>query len=75
LLNNINSNYSEATGYKGFENYDLFAAVMYNYIRNSNHIQTQKIAYAVLKGCAQYRYKANDYLREINLYLPNLASE
>lgn len=73
LLNNINSNYSEATGYRGFENYDLFAAVMYNYIRNSNQIQTQRIAYAVLKGCAQYRYKANDYLQEINLYFPNLA--
>ena len=74
LLNSIYSNYCEATGYMGFENYDLFAAIMYNFIRNSKQIKSQKIAHDILKGCAQYRYKANDYLQEINLYFPNLET-
>lgn len=73
LLREINSTYSEATGYSHFENYDLFAAIMYNIIRNSSDTKIQRIAYETLDGCAKYRYRANDYLEEINIYNPSLA--
>lgn len=67
LLNEIDRTYSEATGYKRFENYDLFAKIMYNYIKHTKDIQLQKIAYRILKGCAYYRYNALDLLKLIEI--------
>lgn len=72
LLSNIEENYSEATGYGGFENYDLFANIMFNYIKNSSNMKLQRIAYWILEGCAQYRFNSKDRLDEINIYYPNL---
>lgn len=72
LLDNILDNYAEATGYGGFENYDLFAGIMYRFIHKSTSSKLQRIAYEVLEGCAQYRYNANDYLKEIDISFPNL---
>ena len=74
LLGEIDRTYSEATGYGHFENYDLFAGVAYNVIRNSNNVKIQKKAYSVLEGCARYRYNDSDYLNEINIYYPNITS-
>lgn len=68
LLSEIDRTYSEATGYGHFENYDLFASIAYNVIRNSDNIIIQKIAYSILEGCADYRYNASNYLNEINTY-------
>lgn len=74
LLREIDSTYSEATGYGHFENYDLFAGIAYNVIRNSSNTKIQKRAYDILEGCANYRYNASDYLKEINIYYPNISS-
>jgi len=73
LLSDIDETYSEATGYGNFQNYDLFAGIMYNYIRKVTDLRLQRIAYSVLEGCASYRYNAKDYLDEINIYYPNLV--
>lgn len=73
LLANIDETYVKATGYGRFENYDLFAGIMYNYIRKSTDTKLQRIAYSVLDGCASYRYNAKDYLDEIKIYYPNLT--
>ncbi|MBC8586681.1 protein kinase domain-containing protein [Paratissierella segnis] len=73
LLANVEETYAAATGYGHFENYDLFAGIMYNYIRKVTDNKLQRIAYRILEGCASYRYNAKDYLDEINIYYPNLA--
>lgn len=75
LLGEIDRTYSEATGYGHFENYDLFAGIAYNVIRNSANIKIQRKAYSILEGCASYRYNASDYLKEINIYYPNILSQ
>ena len=33
ILNEINQNYIESTGYGGFHNYEIFSTIMYNYIK------------------------------------------
>ncbi|OSB19169.1 hypothetical protein B2H94_08705 [Clostridium sporogenes] len=73
LLSNIQETYAEATGYGHFENYDLFAGIMYSFIRNSTDTKLQRMAYNILDGCAAYRYNAKDYLDEINIYYPKLG--
>ena len=75
LLGEIDRTYSEATGYGHFENYDLFAGIAYNVIRNSANMKIQRKAYRILEGCASYRYNASDYLKEINIYYPNILSQ
>ncbi|NWK10800.1 protein kinase domain-containing protein [Clostridium cadaveris] len=74
LLANVEETYALATGYGHFENYDLFAGIMYRFIRKSNILKLQRIAYSILAGCASYRYNAKKYLDEINVYYPNLES-
>ena len=74
LLGEIDRTYSEATGYGHFENYDLFAGIAYNVIKNSDNVKIQKKAYSILEGCANYRYNASGYLNEINIYYPNIMS-
>ena len=37
-------------------------------------MKIQRKAYSILEGCASYRYNANDYLKEINIYYPNILS-
>ena len=39
LFGEIDRTYSEATGYGHFENYDLFASIAYNMIRNSDNVK------------------------------------
>ena len=75
LLGEIDRTYSEATVYGHFENYDLFAGIAYNVIRNSANMKIQRRAYSILEGCASYRYNASDYLKEINIYYPNILSQ
>ena len=55
-MGEIDRTYSEATGYGHFENYDLFAGIAYNVIRNSANMKIQRRAYSILEGCASYRY-------------------
>ena len=46
-----------------------------NDIRNSANMKIQRKAYSILEGCASYRYNASDYLKEINIYYPNILSQ
>ena len=75
ILSEMNDNYSEATGYGQFQNYDLFATIANHVIRHSSNIKIQNKAYELLEGCAKYRYSAANYLREINTYNPTLGRE
>lgn len=73
-LAEMNQNYSAATGYGHFENYDVFATLANYVIRNSSNTRVQESAYDLLEGCAKYRYSAENYLREINMYYPMLGN-
>lgn len=73
-LTELNRNYSAATGYGHFENYDVFATLANYVVRNSNSTRIQKSAYELLDGCAKYRYSAENYLREIDMYYPTLGN-
>lgn len=73
-LAEMNQNYSAATGYGHFENYDVFATLANYVIRNSTSIRVQERAYNLLTGCAKYRYSAESYLREIDMYYPMLGN-
>lgn len=73
-LTEMNRNYSAATGYGHFENYDVFATLANYVVRNSNSTRIQKSAYELLDGCAKYRYSAENYLREIDMYYPMLGN-
>ena len=59
---------------KDFENYDVFATLANYVIRNSTNRNIQESAYYLLDGCAKYRYSAENYLREINIYYPMLGN-
>lgn len=74
-LEELNRNYASATGYGHFENYDLFASIANYVIRNSKEFRVQKHAYTLLEGCSKYRYRAADFLREINIRYPMLGKQ
>lgn len=73
ILREINNNYSVATGFGHFENYELFAALAYEYIKNCDKIHLQKLARSILEGCASYRYNAGNMLQEIDVSFPYLS--
>lgn len=67
LLEKIEKTYSESTGYGHFKNYDLFAEIMFRVIQSSDKAKVKKIARNILEGCAEYRYKAKDYLKQVDI--------
>lgn len=73
-LLNIYRNYEQATGYGHFENYDIFANMAYRYIQASKEVKNQKIAYKLLKGCASYRFNAQNNLEQIEKNFPTLKN-
>ena len=73
LLGEIDRTYSEATGYGHFENYDLFAGIAYNVIRNSANM---KIQTSVYKGYKRDKIEMRGDRAEISdfpLYLNTVA--
>ncbi|KGX87092.1 serine/threonine protein kinase [Pontibacillus halophilus JSM 076056 = DSM 19796] len=65
ILQSISYNYSEATGYGGWPNYDIFAQISYNLCLNSGDLDVRKIARRILEGCAGIRYSAQNLLEQL----------
>lgn len=65
ILRNISSGYSEATGYGGWSNYDIFAKIAYYLCTNLKDLETRKIAKSILEECAKIRYEANNLLERL----------
>lgn len=63
ILTSIKNSYRSATEYNRFEQYDIFAKIAYDIIINSNNINIKQIAFAILEGCAEYRFYAQ-HLKE-----------
>lgn len=62
ILTSIEDNYSDATGYGGWGNYDIFATIAYNLCLQSRDVEPKRIARRILEGCANIRYRAKDLL-------------
>ena len=62
ILKSIEDGYSDATGYGGWGNYDIFATIAYNLCLKLNDIEPKAIARRILEGCADIRYHAKDLL-------------
>ena len=58
ILESILTNYSSATGYGGWNNYDIFSGIAYYLCINLKEPITKKAAREILEGCAQIRYGA-----------------
>ena len=65
IIQSIAYGYSEATGYGGWSNYDIFADISYYLCKNSQNREVVNIATSVLEECAGIRYSAKDLLEEI----------
>ncbi|SHK01023.1 hypothetical protein [Hespellia stercorisuis] len=62
---NIQDTFVNATGYGGWENYDLFARLAYNIVQESDILSVRKVAYEILDHCASVRYGAKDLLDDL----------
>ena len=66
VLKNININYSASTGYRCFENYDIYGLISYYVYVYSQDTKIKHIAKEILKGCANYRFHSANLLGSIN---------
>lgn len=65
ILREIEDGFVEATGYGGFENYDIFAKISYEICKKSKIKSIVDIAMCILRVCGDYRYEANTYYENI----------
>ncbi|ELC8424884.1 protein kinase [Clostridium perfringens] len=65
ILSAINSEFEKATGWNGWENYEIFANISYYIIKNSDDSNMKSIAMEILQVCANNRYYATRLLEEI----------
>jgi Serine/threonine protein kinase len=65
IIKSIYSNYVEATGYGGWENYDIFANISYDIIMGEFDVSIKQIALDILENCAGVRYNAASLLDKI----------
>ncbi|SJZ82365.1 toll/interleukin-1 receptor domain-containing protein [Selenihalanaerobacter shriftii] len=67
LLDSINRNYVEATGYGGWSNYDLFGRIAYDVAVTTENETIKNKAKVILKECADVRYNLKDLLDDFNM--------
>ncbi len=65
ILVAIEGSYSEATGYGGWSNYDIFAQITYYLCSNLKEVESKSIAYSILKNCASIRYFAKNLFEKL----------
>ncbi|MED4553898.1 protein kinase [Lysinibacillus capsici] len=65
LIKTIENGYAAATGYNGWQNYDIFARISHYLCINAKDMQIKKVAKDMLEGCANIRYFARNLLESI----------
>lgn len=65
ILGSIWSGYSEATGYGGWGNYDIFADIAYYLCVTLKDLKIRNIAKCILEECANIRFEAKELLEKI----------
>lgn len=66
IINAIENEFEEATGYNGWINYDIFADISYHLYKNSNDNNVKSVSKNILSICADIRYHAADLLKELD---------
>jgi len=66
VLEEIRSRYIQSTGYRQFQDYDVFTNISYNVCMNIKESSVYSISHEILQGCAKVRFTANDYLLEVD---------
>lgn len=67
IMNSIEDDYVDATGYNGWSNYDIFGKIAYVVGMASEVKAVKSIAGCILEGCAHNRYNLQDMLDDFNL--------
>lgn len=67
ILRSIEDGYSEATGYGGWSNYDIFATIAYNLCLHLKDAEPKAVALRILEGCANIRYESKRLLDSLPL--------
>ena len=67
ILHSIEDGYSEATGYDGWSNYDIFATIAYNLCLHLKDAEPKMIALRIWEGCANIRYESKRLLDSLPL--------
>lgn len=65
LLNTLIDDFSEATGYGGWTNYDIFAQIAYYLCSNLTDLTAKNMAYSILEQCAEIRFFAQNLLDKL----------
>lgn len=73
IAKSISENYVNATGYGGWNNYDIFTSIAMYIIENSSNVIIRSCFYKILKEIAEhYRWGAKNKLEYIDKKYPNL---
>jgi hypothetical protein len=67
LLESIEENYAEATGYGGWSNYDIFGRIAYDVAISTNNETIKKKAKYILEECAKIRHNSKGLLDDFNM--------
>lgn len=67
LLDSIDRNYAESTGYGGWSNYDLFGRIAYDVAITTKNATIKNKAKLILEGCANIRYDSKELLDDFNM--------
>jgi len=67
LLESIEENYAEATGYGGWSNYDIFGRIAYDVAISTKNETIKKKAKYILEECAKIRHNSKDLLDDFNM--------
>lgn len=67
ILDSIDSNYVQATGYGGWDNYDLFGKIAYDVGIETKNEDIKKRAKVILKDCVNIRDNLQELLNDFNM--------
>lgn len=66
-MTNILDSHQEATGYCGWDNYDLFGFIALEVYHSSDDKVIQDLAHSIIKNCSYYRQHFEDILQQIDM--------
>lgn len=66
IIDSLDRTFVNATGYRNFKNYDIFADIAYDIITNKSiPVDVKMKAAEILNVCASYRYYADDLKKKV----------
>lgn len=65
ILTSIYDGFSEATGYGGWSNYNIFSQITYNLYLKLEDLELKKISRQILEECAEVNFDARQRLEKL----------